>query len=132
MSAENVELVKGGWEAFERGDLSAALEALSPDMVTYVAPPIPVAGTYHGREGFLQVTLDWAEGFDELVMTGEQFIDAGEHVVVRGLHKSRGAESGVPVQTDVWYVWTVHAGEAVRVAIFIDRREAFEAAGLPA
>ena len=78
MSQENVEIVRRAYEAFERGDLSAALEAFSPDLVTYIAPPIPVAGTYHGPEGFLQVTLDWAEGFDEVVMTGEEFFDAPE------------------------------------------------------
>ena len=50
-------------------------------MVTYVAPPIPVAGTYHGPEGLLQLTLDWAEGFDELVVTAEEFFDAGDQVV---------------------------------------------------
>ena len=63
-------------------------------------------------------------------MTGEEFIDAGDKVVVRSLHKSRGAESGIPVETDIWYVWTAHAGKAVRVDIFNDRREALEAAGL--
>jgi ketosteroid isomerase-like protein len=54
MSEENVDLVRRGWEAYERGDLSAALADMSPDLVTYIAPPIPVAGTYHGPEGLLQ------------------------------------------------------------------------------
>ena len=125
-----MEAVRRGWEAFEGGDFSGAIEALSPDVVTHVAQPIPVAGTYHGPEGFLQLTLDWAEGFDELVMTGKEFIDAGDQVVVRSLHKSRGAESGVPVETNVWYVFTVRAGKATRVDIFNDRSEALEAAGL--
>ncbi len=110
MSQENVEIVRRGWQLFEGGDLSAVLEMFSPDLVTYVAAPIPVAGTYYGPEGFLQVTIDWAEGFDDLVMTGEEFIDAGGQVVVRSLHKSRGAESGAPVETDIWYVFTVQAG----------------------
>jgi ketosteroid isomerase-like protein len=130
MSEENLELVRRGWKAFERGDLPTALEVMSPDMVTYIAPPIPVAGTYNGREGFLQATLDWAESFDELVMTGEEFIDGGDQVVVRSLHKSHGAGSGVPVEADIWYVWTVRAGKAVRVDIFNDRRDALKAAGL--
>jgi uncharacterized protein len=130
MSEENVEIVRRGWEAFEGGNLSAAIALMSPDMVTYVAPPAPVTGTYHGIEGWLQVTLDWAEGFDELVMTGEEYIDAGDKVVVRSLHKSRGAASGVPVEADIWYVWTIHAGKVVRVEIFNERREALEAAGL--
>ena len=127
-----MERVRRGWEAFERGDLPSALEVMSPDMVTYIAPPLPVTGTYHGREGFLQVTIDWAEGFDDLVMTAEEFFDVGDKVVVRSLHKSRGAESGIPVETDIWYVWTVDGGKAVRVDIFNERREALEAAGLSA
>jgi uncharacterized protein len=131
VSRENVELVRRGWEAFEEGDLSGVIALLSPEMVTSVAPPIPVAGTYRGPEGFLQVTIDWAEGFDDLVMTGEEFIDAGEQVVVRSLHRSRGAASGAPVETDIWYVFTVRAGRAARVDIFNDRVEALEAAGLP-
>ena len=130
MSQENVDLVRRGWQAYESGDLSAALEGFSPDMVTHVAAPIPVAGTYHGPEGFLQLTIDWAEGFDDLVITGEEFIDAGGQVIVRSLHKSRGAESGVPVETVAWYVFTVQGEKAVHVAIFNDRTEAFEAAGL--
>jgi ketosteroid isomerase-like protein len=116
--------------AFEDGDLSGAIAVLSPEMVTYVAPPLPVSGTYHGPEGFLQVTIDWAEEFDELVMTSREFIDAEDHVVVRALHKSRGAASGVPVERELWYVFTVDAGMAIRADVFADQNEALEAAGL--
>jgi uncharacterized protein len=132
MSQENVEFVRRGWEAYERGDLSAALATLSPDLITYVAPPIPVAGTYHGPEGLLQLTLDWAGGFDELVVTAEEYIDAGDQVVVRVRHRASDAESGVPVETDIWYVFTIRAGKSVRAGVFNDRNEAFEAAGLRA
>ena len=40
MSQENVDAMRRGWEAYERGDLTEALEGLSPDMVTYVASPL--------------------------------------------------------------------------------------------
>ncbi|MEK6328485.1 MAG: nuclear transport factor 2 family protein [Actinomycetota bacterium] len=130
MSQENVDRVRRAWEAYEGGDLSAVLETLSPDLVTHVAPPIPLAGTYHGPEGLLQLTLDWAEGFDELIATAEEHIDAGDQVITRVRHRASGAESGVPVETDIWYVWTLGAEQTVRVDIFNDRREALEAAGL--
>ena len=130
MSEENVKLARRGYHAFESGNLSEALEIFAPEMVTHVAQPIPVAGTYDGPEGFLQLTLDWAEAFDELVMTGEEFIDAGDQVIVRTLHKSRGVGSGAPVETDIWYVWTVRGGKAVRLDIFNEKAEALEAAGL--
>ena len=130
MSQENVEIVRRGWDAYRGGDINAAIADMSRDMVTYVAPPIPVAGTYHGPEGFLQLTIDWAEGFDELEAYAEEFIDAGDQVVVRAVHKSHGAESGVPVQTDVWYVFTISAGKTVRTDVFKEKAEALEAAGL--
>jgi ketosteroid isomerase-like protein len=130
VSEENVKLARRGYDAFERGDLSGALEIFAPEMVTHVAQPIPVAGTYHGPEGFLQVMLDWAEGFDDLEQTGEEFIDAGDQVVVRTRHRSQGAASGAPVETDLWYVWTARDGQAVRVEIFNGKAEAFRAAGL--
>jgi ketosteroid isomerase-like protein len=131
MSEENINLVRRGWAAYEGGDLPAALELFSPDLVTYAASPLPVAGTYHGPEGLLQLTLDWAESFDELVVTASEFIDAPpDQVVVRTLHKSHGAGSGVPVETDAWYVFTVRDGKAARIDIFNEKSEAFESAGL--
>ena len=74
--------------------------------------------------------IDWAEGFDELVITAEEYMDAGHQVVVRTLHRSHGAESGVPVETDIWYVFTAREGKVVRAAIFNDRSGAIAAAGL--
>ena len=130
MSQENVDFVRRSAEAYERGDLSAVLETMSPDMVTYVAQPIPVAGTYHGPEGFLQLTIDWAESFDDLEITPEEFIDPGDQVVTGVRHMSRGAESGVPVDTDIWYVWTIRGGESARVDIFNEKSEALRTAGL--
>ena len=131
MSQENVDFVRRAAQTYEEGDLSAVLETMSPELVTVVHPPIPLAGTYNGPEGFLQVTLDWAEGFDELVATAEEHIDAGgDQVVTRVRHKSRGAESGAPVETDLWYIWTIREGKSVRADIFNDRSQALEAAGL--
>jgi hypothetical protein len=36
----------------------------------------------------------------------------------RARHSASGAESGVPVETDIWYVWTVREGKTVRADIF--------------
>ena len=104
MSQENVEIVRRGWEAYERGDLSTALADISPDVVTHLPPPINEI--YHGPEGTLQSLLDWAEGFDELVIAPQEYIDAGDQVVVRTRQRGHGADSGVPVEGEFWYVYT--------------------------
>jgi ketosteroid isomerase-like protein len=75
MSQENVEIVRRGYAAFERGDVSVALDNAS-DLVTYRADPD--GRTWNGPEGFLQALADWTEGFDEFSATAEEFIDAGD------------------------------------------------------
>ena len=60
MSEEDVGVVREANEAFESGDLPAAMRAVHPDLVTYRADPD--AGTFHGREGFSRGVCRSARG----------------------------------------------------------------------
>ena len=73
MSQESVALVRSGFAAFEQGDLSAMLDLMADDLVTYRADPD--GATYHGKEGFLEATADWTEGFSDWSVIPEEFID---------------------------------------------------------
>jgi hypothetical protein len=42
----------------------------------------------------LQALADWTADFDELVMSGQEYIDAGERVVVHIRQQARGHTSG--------------------------------------
>jgi ketosteroid isomerase-like protein len=128
MSEENVELIRRGFAAFDEGDVTELLKPLSEDLVTHRFDPD--AATYHGKEGFLQATADWIEGFAEFSVAGEEFIDAGERVVVRVHQTARGEASGAPVEGDFWFVFAIAGGKVVRCDIYIDKGRAFEAAGL--
>jgi ketosteroid isomerase-like protein len=129
MSEENVEIVRRGWDAYERGDLSAAFANLSPDLVTHVMQG--AVGTYHGPEGLLQSLIDWAEGFDELDQKAEEFIDAGHgQVIVRVHQTARLTDSSAPVEGIFWFVTTVREGNLVRVEVWNDKDEALKAAGM--
>ena len=131
MSQENVDLVRRAWEAWERGDVATALASMSPDMVTYAASPLPFPDPYPGPDGLLRLLNDWAEGFDEVAVTAQTFIDAGEDkVVVEVRQAARGAASGAPVEIALWYVFTVRARKAIRADVFVDEAQAFEAAEL--
>jgi ketosteroid isomerase-like protein len=48
MSQANVELVRAGFTAFERGDMTAMLNLMSDQLVVYRADPD--AATFHGKE----------------------------------------------------------------------------------
>jgi ketosteroid isomerase-like protein len=46
----------------------------------------------------------WASAFDELKVTVEEIIDAGDQVVVAAHHQGRGRASGVDVDTRFYEV----------------------------
>jgi ketosteroid isomerase-like protein len=97
MSRANVELVRGGYEMYERGQLEevAALFSFDADMAD--AGGLGIAGTAAGRRvgpaGFLQATADAREAFDDYTVETEDFIDAGDSVIVIARISGRGRES---------------------------------------
>ena len=57
----------------------------------------------------------WASAFDELKVTLEEIIDAGDQVVVVAHHQGRGRKSGVEVDTRFYEVYTLREGKVSRV-----------------
>ena len=130
MSQENVDIVRRAFGAYERGDIPGLLAEFSADIVTRQNPPIPDARTYQGHEGVLKAIADYTLPFDEFVMTAEEFTSADDKVLVRVHQKAVGTESGVPVEGDFWFVYSVSEGVITRLDMFSGEPEAVEAAGL--
>jgi ketosteroid isomerase-like protein len=131
MSEENVEIVREFFRAWEGGDLGSALALLDPHVITERVHPAPDAQVYHGLEGVVQAGIDWFEGFDELVMTGEEFIETnGDQVLVRVHQEASGDLSGVPVHADFWFLYTLQSEKVTRIDMYMSKAQALEAAGL--
>jgi ketosteroid isomerase-like protein len=128
MSQENVALVRSGFSAFEQGDVSRMLDLMADDLVTYRADPD--GATYHGKEGFLEATTDWTEGFSEWAVVPEKFIDAGDFVLVHVRQIVRGETSGISVEGAFWFVFEVHDARVTRLSFYLREIEALEAVGL--
>src|SRR5512133_13441 len=135
MSEENVELARRGYEAFARGDLDAVLGLL--DSHIEVRPggilstgEIMGEGPYRGHAGFLKYAEQWLEPWEEYQLIPEEFIDAGDRVVVIYRAVGRGKGSGIEIESRQAHVWTIRDGKAVRWEIFARREEALRAAGL--
>ena len=126
MSQENVKIVQRGHAAWERGDLEKALAVFDEAVVIH-----PIIGpTWHGREGLLGMAADWTEGLSSWTMAAEEFIDAGDRVVVRVHQTGEGEASGVPLTAEYWFVHTVKGGKVVCLDFYANRDQALEAAGL--
>ena len=128
MSQENVALVRSGFSAFEEGDVSRLLDLMADDLVTYRADPD--GATYHGKEGFLQATADWTEGFSDWSVFPGEFVDAGDFVVAQVRQVVRGEASGIPVEGEFWFVFEIRDARVKRLSFYVREVDALEAAGL--
>jgi ketosteroid isomerase-like protein len=125
MSEENVELVRRIYDAWDREQ--SARDFLAED-VEYVNPSYAVEpGTRQGRASFRVVR----ETYEDFRLKVEEIVDAGgDDVLVLAHYTASGRGSGVPLEGEHGYVWTVRDGQAVRFQWFQSHREAYEAAGI--
>jgi ketosteroid isomerase-like protein len=128
VSKDNIEIVRSAWSAWGRGEVSQALAYAGPGFVATRVAPMPDPVAYHGPEGLVQILADWVEGFDDFEMTPEEFVDANDEQVVLRLHqRAVGAQSGVPIEADFWFVHTVRDGKIARMEIYGSESQALEA-----
>jgi ketosteroid isomerase-like protein len=132
MSRENVEVVRRGLEAFNRGELDGALDMYDPQVEVKTL----LSGSARGREQVRAVVERREKEMGPLRYLPEDFIDAGETVVgvVRAID-ARGRLSGISdrdfaADQQFAFVWTVRSGLVVRQEMFRNKSEALEAVGL--
>ena len=124
MSEATVELIRSIYARWADG--ASARDLIAEDM-EYVNPHYAVeSGTRRERRALASIR----DVYPDFRVEPEQFLDAGDQVVVIGTAHGTAA-SGVQAQWQQGYVWTVRDGKAVRFAWFSDPAEALEAAGLP-
>ena len=127
MSQENVDNLRRGFEAYVRGDWDETLANLDPDVVYQQAGPEPAV---RGRDAVRAAWERWEAEWDEMEMTSEEIIDAGDHLIQAILFRGRGRGSGVEVEGRFFQAHTVKDGRSVHWEEFSDRSEALAAAGL--
>lgn len=130
MSEANVELIRAVYERFQAGDQDGALALLDPAVEVHDRPEIPDPQVYHGREGVLAALQVSEETFEGLVLEPEEYVDAGDQVVLVFRFQGTGRESGVPIDERLVHLWTIRDGKAVRMEVKSSREEALRAAGL--
>jgi ketosteroid isomerase-like protein len=131
LSIENVEQLRRGYEAFNRGDYEAVLELMHPDVEVHDRPEVPDPRDYEGLEGAREAFAGVIEMFAEYEIEPVEFIDGEEHVVVVLLQRGRGMASGVDVESEIVHVWTVRDGKATDLRAFSSRQDAFDHLGWP-
>ena len=71
------------------------------------------------------------EAWEERRLEPEEFLHAGDLVVLRLHEYRRGRGSGIEMESDTAVVFTVRDGRVVRMQGYMDQSAALAAAGLP-
>src|SRR5690348_9646287 len=128
MSQDNVEIVRGSYEAYVAGDMESALTALDPEIEIY-DHDIPDSGEYRGVEGMFRWLADWETSWESWRWDAEEFVDAGERVVAVLRVHAKGRGSGADVERLDGAVWTLQNGKCIRLDYYGSKHEALEAVG---
>ena len=126
MSEENVEIVRKAVEAYARGDLDTALTNAAPDIVWN---PVEEAAA-QGHDAIRANVERWETDWEDYEATPEEYIDAGDQVLVTMHWCGRGQGSGVQVDIRTYMVNTLRDGQMIRMDEFTERADALEAVGL--
>jgi ketosteroid isomerase-like protein len=131
MSEENVEMVRRAFEAYNRGDLEAAVADFAPDCEYIASGALPGRrGVFRGPEGYKEFVGWLRNEFDDARVELDELIDAGDAVLGSMIARGCGRQSGAPATWRLWQVWTVQDGQFVRGQGSRTGRRALEAAGL--
>jgi ketosteroid isomerase-like protein len=130
LSERELELVKEGYRAFERGDLEWVLEHFHPEILVENRREGPDSGTFHGHSGFMRYLEGWLSAWEEFRMEPVEFIVAKDQVLVLLRQYGRGKGSQVELEEEVAHLWTVQGEKAVAYRVYTHQQEGLEAIGL--
>lgn len=134
MSQENVDLVRSVYEAYDRGDSTAVFAAYDPDIEWHVrglaSAELGFDPVYVGHDGVRAFWRLWLSAWETTSFEYDEFIDAGEHVVVVQSQRNRGRTSGIELEWNSYaQVWTIREAKVMRVEFLRTRAEALAAVG---
>jgi ketosteroid isomerase-like protein len=126
-----VEVVRSIFAALNRGDRETAIGLAHPEIVLDATRNVFNPKTYVGKDGLRQWLADTDDVWEGMHTEQNEFIDAGDRVVVVGRLVGKGKGSGVEVGQPNATILTIRDGLLIRSETgYADRREALKAVGL--
>jgi ketosteroid isomerase-like protein len=134
MSQENVEIVRGAYEAFNRGGPEALIGTYWPDDFVldmtrggFVEGPEVYFGADEARAFFDErfTVFPFADWYAEV----ERLLDCGNQVVAFVRQRGRGSATTPPTEMEMTQICSLRDGKIIRLTMYADRDEALAAVG---
>ena len=122
----NVALVRGMYDSFARGDVPAVLAVLDSAVEWRAAEGMlyadrnPYIGPGAVAQGVFQRIVS---EFDSLAVVPQNFIDAGDIVVVEGRYKGISRATGERVDAQFAHIYQIRNGKVARLQQYTDTRQ---------
>jgi ketosteroid isomerase-like protein len=130
VSAEDVETIRRGIEAYNAGDVEAMIETVHPKAELRPLRSLLDGGEYRGAEGMRQLFDDYDEDWAERSIELGELRDLDGRVLVLGDFRAVGKASGVEVRYPVAWLCEMRDGAMFRLQAFSDRDTALSKLGL--
>ena len=122
MSQENVDLVTGGYDDFNSGNIGGVTARFDPG-IQWIEPGggNAPAGTFSGPDSVAKdVFAAVPENFDEFTCTVEEASDQGDTVLATVRFKGKN-KSGAELDTPAEHVWEIRDGKVTRFENKVDQ-----------
>lgn len=129
MPRQNVEIVKASIDAYNRENWDAVLEAADPDFeLDWSRSMGPRRGVY-GLDQVRRFLVEFAESWESVRIEPDEFIEAGDFVVVPWTTHATGRD-GIEVVAHTAIVYEIRGGKIHRISMYQERQDALGALGL--
>ena len=126
VSQENVETIRRGYDAWNRGDLDAVREMYAPDVTADAGGLWPAAGEVSGSDAIIDAFASIIAIFEQSEVLADEYIERGESVVVPTRWRGLLPGSEDVVEQRVVAAYTLRGGQVVHIGYFAELEEAFE------
>ncbi len=121
MGQDNIATVRGLYDSFAHGDFASMpfdpqIEWIEPDV-----EGIQVCGTHRGPAAVIkEVFAPCRDGLDNFRLQCDQYLDAGDQVIVTGCFLGRGKDTGNELRAPFAHFWTLRNGKITRFQNYTD------------
>jgi ketosteroid isomerase-like protein len=120
---ESVQVVKDGYAAFGRGDISGLLTLLAENVEWRIpGAGLPLAGTYRGRDGVANFFQKLAAESEVLDFQAREYLAEGDRVLVVGWERVKVRATSRTVELDWVMSFSVRDGKIATFRQYIDTK----------
>jgi ketosteroid isomerase-like protein len=108
------------YDALDRWDVDEFANDVTHDFELILPQTVPWGGTRHGRDGVEAYATIFRDHVEGQWADPDDFIEAGDLIVVLGRLRGRARATGVEYEVDFAHVWTLSDGMPSRCRSYFD------------